>query len=224
MKIKALPKAERPVEKAMGRGVSTLSNAELIAVLLGAGTPEKSAIGVAEELLSKDERGIAALADHTPEDFMSVKGIGAFKAARIVAAIELGKRIATAPNEKLFITGTDDVVRLFMERLRYEKREHFEALLLNSKGMIISSETISVGELNSAPVHPREVFKNAVRKSAAGIVFVHNHPSGDSSPSKEDIAVTRELVQCGKLLKINVLDHIIIGDGSFTSLRSMGEI
>ena len=128
-----------------------------------------------------------------------------------------------APNRQS-ISSSDDIARLFMEELRYARKEYFKSLLLSTKGDIISIEEISVGELSSTVVHPREVFTMAVRKSAAAVVFVHNHPSGDARPSDEDVETTQRLTDCGKLLGINVLDHIIIGDGLFSSMREMGYI
>lgn len=211
MKIKSLPKDERPVEKAMLAGVESLSNAELLAVILGSGTKEKSAIGLAE------------LADCTAQELTNICGIGQFKAARILASVELGKRIATRPRTRRMSAGdAEQVAALFMEDMRYSKRETFKALLLNAKGEIISIETVSVGELTSTLVHPREVFHQAVKKSAAAILFVHNHPSGDPTPSEEDIRTTKMLIDCGNLLRIKVVDHLVIGDGRYVSMQGMG--
>ena len=223
MKIKSMPEEERPVEKAVLAGVQTLSNAELLAVILGSGTKEKSAIGLAEDVLAKDAGGIAYLAECTIQELMKISGVGPFKAVRIMAAVELGKRIATRPRTKrLAVDDADKVADLFMEEMRYSKREIFKALLLNAKGEIISIETVSVGELTSTLVHPREVFHPAVKKSAAAILFVHNHPSGDPTQSAEDVKTTKMLVECGNLLRIKVVDHLIIGDGQYTSMQSLG--
>lgn len=222
MKIKALPRSERPVEKTITKGASSLSNSELLAILLGSGTREKSAIGLAEDIISKDKSGISHLAESSVQELMSINGVGQSKAARVVAAVELGKRISTAPRVKrMGVESSDDIARLFIEDMRYEKREIFKALLLNPRGEIISIETVSVGELTSTLVHPREVFSQAVKRSAAGIVFVHNHPSGNPEPSEEDIKTTERLVACGKLLGIVVIDHIIIGDGQYCSMQSL---
>lgn len=223
MKIKALPRSERPVEKTITKGAAALSNSELLAILLGSGTREKSAIGLAEDIISKDKSGISYLAESSVQELMSINGVGQSKAARVVAAVELGKRISTAPRVKrMGVESSDDIARLFIEDMRYEKREIFKALLLNPRGEIISIETVSVGELTSTLVHPREVFSQAVKRSAAGIVFVHNHPSGNPEPSEEDIKTTERLVACGKLLGIVVIDHIIIGDGQYCSMQSLG--
>ena len=222
MKIKSLPRDERPVEKSICKGASALSNSELLAILLGSGTRDKSAIGLAEDIISKDKAGISYLAESSVQELMSISGIGQSKAARIMAAVELGKRISTAPRVKrMGVESSDDIARMFIEDMRYEKREVFKALLLNPRGEIISIETVSVGELTSTLVHPREVFSQAVKKSAAGIVFVHNHPSGNPEPSQEDIKTTERLVACGKLLGIVVIDHIVIGDGRYCSMQSL---
>ena len=223
MKIKSLPQDERPVEKTMSQGVGTLSNSELLAVLLGTGTREKSAIGLAEDIIASDSRGISWLAESSAEELMRLNGVGRFKAARIMAAVELGKRISAAPSDRrIRVTSTEQIAKLFTEEMRYEKREIFKVLLLNPRGDIISAETVSVGELTSTLVHPREVFNQAVRRSAAGMVLIHNHPSGDPQPSQEDIDLTERLQACGKLLGINVVDHVIIGDGVYSSLYSLG--
>ena len=222
MKIKSLPRDERPVEKTLCKGASALSNSELLAILLGSGTRDKSAIGLAEDIISKDKSGISYLAESSVQELMSIRGIGQSKAARIMAAVELGKRISTTPRVKrMGVESSDDIARMFIEDMRYEKREVFKALLLNPRGEIISIETVSVGELTSTLVHPREVFSQAVKKSAAGIVFVHNHPSGNPEPSQEDIMTTERLMAWGKLLGMVVIDHIIIGDGRYCSMQSL---
>lgn len=219
MKIKMLPQEERPVEKAVFNGVASLSNTELLAVLLGSGTREKSAIGLAEDIISSDERGIAFLADCTADELMKVNGVGSMKAIRILSGIELGRRIASGPrSRRITIRQAEDVADIFMNELRYEKKEKFKAVLLNSKGEVLSIETISVGDLTTAPVHPREVFCRAVKKSAAAVIFVHNHPSGDPSPSDDDIQTTRRLIECGELLGIKVVDHVVVGDGEYRSI------
>lgn len=223
MKIKSLPQEERPVEKSISRGIASLSNSEIIAILIGSGSRSKSAIGLAEDIIGSSHGGICGLARSSVEDLMKLKGVGIFKAARIMAAVELGRRISTAPREKrISITSSEEIAKLFIEDMRYETREVFKALLLNPKGEILSAETVSIGELTSTPVHPREVFAMAIKRSAAAIVLVHNHPSGDPSPSEADLDVTARLVACGKIIGINVIDHIIIGDGQFSSLQSLG--
>ena len=225
MRIKHLPEDERPVEKSFSMGIESLSNGELLALLINSGTKGKSAMALAEEVLAKDEKGISYLRESSLEELLSINGIGKAKAARIMAAVELGKRIASKPTEKrVKIESDEDVAHIFMEDLRYKKKEIFKAVLLDSKGGVISIETGSIGKLTSTLVHPREVFNQAVKKSAAAMVFVHNHPSGDPTPSKEDFNTTDRLVACGDILGIKVVDHIVIGDGRYISIRSMGKI
>ncbi|MBQ9961318.1 MAG: DNA repair protein RadC [Firmicutes bacterium] len=223
MKIKLLPEEERPVEKCLSMGVESLSNSELLALLINTGTRDKSAMALATEVLAKDERGISYLKESSAEELMTIEGIGRAKATRIMAACELGKRISSRTvRQGDRIESDEDIAELFMEDMRYQKREVFKALLLDSKGGVISIETISVGELNSTLVHPREAFVPAVKKSAASVVFVHNHPSGDPTPSKEDYETTQRLMAVGNLLGIRVLDHLVIGDGRYISIRALG--
>lgn len=218
MKIKELPTEERPREKMVARGKESLSNSELLAILLRNGTKDKTAIHVAEEILSMENDGIRNLQDVSIEELSRIKGMGEAKCCQILAAVELGMRMSTMPKRsKRKVKNTEDVANIFMEEMRYYQKEFFNALLLNSKGEIISIENISIGDLNSSIVHPREAYKSAVKKSAASVIFVHNHPSGDPNPSKEDIHVTKRLREAAKLLGINFLDHIIIGDGAYIS-------
>lgn len=225
MNILELPASERPVEKVMSMGVGSLSNSELLAVILGSGAREKSAIHLAEEIISKNADGISYLAESSAEELMEVNGVGEKKAARILCAVELGKRISASSEKiRVSVSNNSDIANLFMESMRYEKKERVKALLLNAKGEIISTEEISVGGLNSSPIHPREAFSQAVRRAACAVIFVHNHPSGNPTPSDEDIMVTKRLKEAGSILGINVLDHIIIGNGKYTSLLELGLI
>ncbi len=225
MQIKFLPENERPVEKAMRQGIGILSNSELIALILHTGTRNKSAIGLGEDVLSSFSDGISGLGGCSMEDLLHIDGIGPSKACSLMAAVELGKRIASAmPKERTVIHGSEDVARLVMEEMRYLKKEHFRCVLVNAKGEIITVDDVSVGELSSTVIHPREVFQAAVRKSASAVIFIHNHPSGDPTPSREDIQTTERLIDAGRLLGIRVLDHVIIGNGRFESLGAMGLI
>lgn len=223
MRIKLLPEKERPVEKACNLGIARLSNSELIALIIHTGMKNKSAIGLSEDVLGTFPEGLKDLGGCNIDDLLEVNGIGKTKACAILAAIELGKRISACPaSDRRSIGSAEDVANIFMEELRYLRKEHFKTVLVNSKGEIISTDEVSVGELSSTVVHPREVFSQAIRKSAAAVIFVHNHPSGDPKPSDEDIKTTKRLMKGGDLLGIRVLDHIIIGDGDYTSLRGMG--
>lgn len=220
MIIKDLPREERPREKMISYGVSVLSNAELLGILIRTGIKNKSAVELANQVLSIESEGIRFLADCTPEEICKIPGIGLSKACQIIAAIELGKRIATKPVEKrISINNPESIANLFMEEMRYYKKEFFKVLLLNSKGEVISIEKTSIGDLSSTIVHPREIFSTPVRRSAAAVIFVHNHPSGNPIPSQEDIDVTNRLIEAGKILGIKVLDHIVIGDGIYVSFK-----
>ena len=220
MFIKELPLSERPREKMLGGGGPYLSNTELLAILIGTGTKNKSALRLAEDILSLNDSGILFLSECSPEELARIKGIGEAKACQILAGIELGRRIATKPRDKkVRINSPDTIVSLFMEEMRYYKKEIFNILLINTKGEIIGTEEISVGDLASTVIHPREVFLPAIRRSAAAVAFVHNHPSGDPAPSGDDVETTKKLVDAGKIIGIAVWDHIIIGDGKYISLK-----
>lgn len=220
--IKDLPAVERPRERLVRHGAGVLSNAELLAILLRVGTKEENAISLAHRIL-KQEQGLRFLVDSKVEQLASIKGVGQAKAAQIKAAIELGRRLST------FELGVDkpikcpqDVADLLMEDMRYLKQEHMKLVLLNTKCNLIAVEEISKGSLNASIVHPRELFNPAIRKSSASIIMVHNHPSGDPTPSSEDIAITTRIFEAGKLLGIELVDHIIIGDGKYISMKEKG--
>ncbi len=218
--IKDLPLNERPREKLLKYGVSSLSNAELIAVIIRTGHLEDNAIDLANRILSLDSSGIGYLSQVTVEELTKINGVGYCKAAQIVAAIELGKRISSrSADARLKVDSPIVIVELLMEEMRYLNKEHFKIVLLNTKNQIISIEEISIGNLNSSIVHPREVFNIAIKRSANSIILVHNHPSGDSTPSKEDISITHRLIDAGNIIGIKVLDHIIIGDNNYVSLK-----
>lgn len=225
MNIRQLPDEEKPREKLLREGKEKLSTAEILAILIRSGTKEKSAVEVAAELMTLENRGIAFLGECRPEEIMRVKGIGQAKACEILAAVELGKRIAAAPRQKRnIITSSSDIAGILMEKMRYYKKEHFVSILINAKGEIIEETEISIGDLCSSTTHPREVFVDAVRRSAGSVVFVHNHPSGDPSASDTDIKTTKRLIEAGRILGIPVLDHIIIGDGRYISMKAKGLI
>ncbi len=220
--IRDLPPEERPREKLIAHGSGALSNAELLAILIRTGNQDESAVQVATRILSGGG-GLRNLPDLSLEDLQQFKGIGPDKAVTIKAALELGCRLATAPRETSgSISNPRQAAELFMEELRYKKKEYFKILLLNTKNHVISREEISVGSLNASIVHPREIFNIPLRKSAASIILIHNHPSGDPSPSQEDLQVTSRLVDAGNILGITVRDHIVIGDGCYFSFREKG--
>ncbi|MCL4426106.1 MAG: DNA repair protein RadC [Firmicutes bacterium] len=225
LSIKDLPEADRPRERLFRFGPEALSNAELLALLLRTGNKGESALDLAHRLLSlaaKQGGGFRYLITASLEELSHIRGIGAAKASLIKAALEIGRRLAISTETKPVVKSPRDVGNLVMEKMRYLDREHFEVLLLDTKNQVLAMELISVGTLNSSVVHPREVFKVAIKRSAAGIVLVHNHPSGDPTPSRDDLEVSRRLVEAGRLLGIDVLDHVIIGDNRFLSFKEAG--
>lgn len=218
--IKELPEDERPREKLVHYGSGSLSNGELLAILIGSGTRNRSALTLANRILSMEGQGLSFLADCTPEELCKIEGIGKAKSCKLIAAIELGKRISHSVGGKKYSAGNpEEVAALYMEEMRHLKKEYFKVLFLNTKNEILSSENTSIGNLNSSIVHPREVFRNAIRKGAASIILIHNHPSGNPLPSRNDLDVTKRLQEAGQLLGIPVLDHLIIGDGVYVSLK-----
>ncbi|WP_432664228.1 DNA repair protein RadC [Wukongibacter baidiensis] len=218
--IKDMPENERPRERLVRYGSHTLSNSELLAILLRTGSKEKSALELASTVLSHDKKGIRFLANCTVEELREIKGIGESKACQIIAAVELGNRLSMSQLElKKTIKSPKDVIDIFINDMRFLEKEHFKVVFLNTKNEIIAFETISIGSLNASIVHPREVFNRAIKKSSAAVILLHNHPSGNPEPSKEDINITRRLIEAGKIIGIEVLDHIIIGDGDYFSLK-----
>lgn len=218
--IKELPITERPREKLYTHGPGALSNEELIAIIIRTGNKNDSAIDLARKILSKDNRGLVHLRDTTLQSLMETKGIGECKSAQILAAIELGKRINYKDAlDKVKITDPLTIANLYMDEMRYLQKEHFRILLLDTKNQIIVTEEISVGTLNASIVHPRDVFKAAIKRNANSIILIHNHPSGDPTPSNEDINITNRLIDAGNLIGIKVLDHLIIGDNRYISFK-----
>ena len=218
--IKELPAVERPREKILGQGGKFLSNTELIALLIGSGTKGASAITLAGRVLEITEMGLASLKGVTPEELLSIKGIGEASASRIIAAAELGTRMAsetTYGRRRIF--EADDVFKMFGPEFSDEKQEIVTALLLNAKYEIIGRETISKGGIVTAHVEARDVFRPAIKRGATGLILVHNHPSGDPTPSESDLNVTTEIEKAGNLIGVKLIDHIIIGKGRYTSLR-----
>lgn len=208
-----------PREKILSSGIESLSNAELIALLLRTGTKDRNVLELAEDLLNADCDGIRFLKDASIEELCRIEGIGISKASLIKAAVELGVRISREVPHRYKVKNPWDLHNYYMESMRYLKQEVFKTVLLNTKNEIISDIDITVGTLNSSLVHPREVFKYAIKRSANRIILIHNHPSGNTEPSKEDIAITMRLKECGDIIGIEVIDHIIIGDGSYFSFK-----
>lgn len=220
--IQDLPKYERPREKLLTLGPKALSNSELLAVLIASGSQDESAISLASRILALENGSISKLSNYEPEEFMALKGIGIAKASTLVAAMEFGRRIATAPVEdKVQIDNPDVLAKLFMEDMKFLNQEIVRIALLDLHGRLMCRLTVSMGSINEAAAHPREIFAPAIKKGAAAIILAHNHPSGDPSPSDGDINSTRQIVASGRILGIKLLDHLIIGAGSYTSLCSM---
>jgi DNA repair protein RadC len=220
--LKDYPTEERPRERFIQHGPESLSIQELIAILLRTGTKEESVLQLAQKIIRHFD-GLRMLKNATLEELTSIKGVGKAKAVQLLASIELGRRIASFREEdKYVIRSPEDGANYVMEEMRFLSQEHFVCLFLNTKNQVLFQKTIFIGSLNSSIVHPREIFKEALKRSAASIICVHNHPSGDPTPSKEDIDVTRRLVECGKMMGIELLDHIIIGEKKYVSLKEKG--
>ncbi len=216
--MKDYPEESKPIERMLTMGVKALNNNELLAILINSGTRRKTALQLATEILSKKK--LWDLKEISPEELKMTSGIGDVKAARILAALELAKRIKDERiEESPYVSCPQDVVNLVMEDMRAYDREHFKSILLNTKNKVLGMETISIGSLNSSLAHPREIFKNAIKRSAASIILIHNHPSGDPEPSREDILLTKELLKVSEILKIKIFDHVIIGDGRYYSMK-----
>ncbi|MFC6649073.1 MULTISPECIES: RadC family protein [Paenibacillus] len=220
--LRDLPHEERPRERMMHYGAESLSQAELLAILLRTGAHRESAIHIAQRLLSH-AGGLRGLADLSIEELTTINGIGPAKAVQLKAGIELGRRMANSRlTEPVIIRSPQDAAEILTEQLRYLQKEHFICLFLNTKNHVIAQETLSMGSLNASIVHPREVFRAAMKCSSAAIICAHNHPSGDPTPSPEDISLTSRLMQAGEIVGIDVLDHLVIGDSSYVSLKEKG--
>ncbi|HJF22494.1 MULTISPECIES: RadC family protein [Mammaliicoccus] len=218
LKIKDLQQEDKPRERLKSYGADRLTNRELLAIIINSGSKQFSSIDCANQVL-KLVNQLRDLRHLTLPELLSVNGIGEKKALTILAVIELAKRMhSNTVLDKIEINEPQDVADYLMEKLRYLKQEHFVALLLNTKNQIIHEQSIFIGSLNMSIVHPRDLLREAVKHSAASIVIAHNHPSGDPTPSLEDIKTTKRLLYCCDLMGIDLLDHIIIGDGEFISL------
>lgn len=219
--MRELPPEERPREKLLRYGAARLESRDLLAILLGTGTRALSALSLADRLLARFgslEQVLAA----TVEELSQTPGVGFAKAAQIVAAAELGRRSCAERRSDAPVTCAEDVVAWVRPHMEGLEREEVWALLLDAKHRVKGVRVVAVGHLSGAPVHPREVFKEAIRCSSAAVVLAHNHPSGDPTPSPSDIALTKRLREAGELLGIPVLDHVVLGDGCHTSLKEQG--
>jgi DNA repair protein RadC len=220
--IRDFPQDERPRERFVQNGPQSLSNHELIAILLRTGTKDESVLQLSNRLLTHFE-GLRDLKAASLEEITSIKGIGPAKAIQILSAVELGRRVANLSfQDRYVIRSPEDGAKYVMNEMRFLSQEHFVCLYLNTKNQVLHKQTVFIGSLNASIVHPREVYKEALRRSAASIICLHNHPSGDPSPSREDIDVTKRLSECGKIIGIDLLDHLIIGENKFVSLKEKG--
>ncbi|MBI4744930.1 MAG: DNA repair protein RadC [Actinobacteria bacterium] len=222
MTIKELPLDIRPRERLLNSGALSLSDVELLAIILGSGTKNKTSLQLSQNILS-EFGSIGILSKATFSELSGIKGIGEAKAAAILASIELGKRLIIASKqkekEKIVISSPEDAVNILIPDMIYLDKEYFKAIILNTKNEIIKICDISIGSLNSSIVHPRELFKMAMKHNGASVIVAHNHPSGNSTPSPEDINLTKRLSKAGEILGIELIDHIILGKGNFVSLK-----
>jgi DNA repair protein RadC len=221
-RIADLLQSERPRERLAREGAKALRDAELLAIVLRTGIQGASAIQVADSLL-KETDGLAGLQQLPYETLCRRRGIGPAKAAQLMAAVEMGRRLArSSPLERDAVHSPEDVY----QRLKYEmqalEQEHLRVLLLDTRNRLLREVDVYIGSLNTSLVRIGEIFKDAIQRGAASMIVVHNHPSGDPTPSPEDVAVTRALVQAGRLLDIEVLDHVVVSRGGFTSLKARG--
>jgi DNA repair protein RadC len=221
--IREMPEDERPRERLLKYGPEALSNAELLAIILRTGTQKENIINLCSRIFS--EYSIKQLSQANISKLTEIHGIGNAKAAQIAAVFELARKLEGFSDEpRRKIRSPADVYSLLYPRMREQKRERLVALLLDTKNQVLREEVISIGSLNANIVHPREVFKAALMESCASVILSHNHPSGDPTPSREDIAVTEKLIEGGKLLGIDVLDHVVIGEGRYVSLKDEGYV
>jgi DNA repair protein RadC len=220
--IKDLPPGERPRERLARAGEGALSTTELLAIILRTGVGGESVLDMAKRLISRYD-GLAGLARASYAELCAEKGLGKAKTAQLKAALELGRRmLLVAPEDRFAVRSPADVAQLLMAEMSHLVQEHFRVLYLDTRNQLLGSETVYVGSLNASHIRVGEVFRDAVKRNCAAIIVVHNHPSGDPTPSPEDVEVTRQLVAAGNLLDIEVLDHLVIGQQRFVSLRERG--
>ena len=220
--IRDVHEADRPRERLIRQGAESLSNQELIAFLLRTGTKQESVLHLANRVLTYFEQ-LHELKTATIEEMTAVKGIGEAKGVQLLAAIELGRRLAQQKTDRKFtVRSPKDAATFLMADMTSLNQENFVVLFMNVKNQVLHRQTIFIGSLNASIVHPREIFREAVKRSAASIICAHNHPSGNPSPSPEDIEVTKRLQEAGKIMGIELLDHVIIGDHQFISLKEKG--
>ncbi len=221
-KIKDLPTNERPRERLIKFGADVLNNSELLAIILRTGSKSENAVNLCNRVITCGG-GIDGLLNLSFNELKAIKGVGEAKATQILALAEISKRFNSFESgRELKVTCPKDVAEYIIPQMKSLKKEYFKLIMLNTKNIVISLKDISMGSLNSSIVHPREVFLEAIKNSSSSVILCHNHPSGDPTPSKEDIDITNRLKECGKLLGIEVLDHIIVGDINYISFKEKG--
>lgn len=219
MKVKDLSIDERPREKAMQYGIEMLSNRELIALLLRSGTKTQSALEIADEVIQLTS-SLGEIANLSMSELMGIKGIKCAKGLELLAAFELGKRIAfDKVLHKKQIEQPEDIMEWLNQEIGYVQQEHFVVMFLNQRNQIVNYKTLFIGTLTNASVHPREIFKEAMKQGCAKIICAHNHPSGDPNPSKADIELTRIIQQVGEMVAIPLVDHLVVAHNTYVSLR-----
>jgi len=222
--IRDLPTDERPRERLERFGPGSLGTPELLAIILRVGNARVSALQLAQQLIVHCE-GLRGVAAASVQELSEIPGIGLAKACQLKAAFELGKRLAvSSESPRPIISSPLDAVNLVMEEMRYYPEEHFKTFFLDTRHQVLGFEETTKGTLNASVVHPREVFKPAIARMASAVLMAHNHPSGDPTPSKEDLALTARLIQTGEVIGIPVIDHLIIGDGRYVSMKDKGII
>lgn len=222
LRINELPASERPRERLMESGPASLSNSELLAIILRTGTAAENVLGLASRVLTRFG-GLTGLARASFGELCAEKGVGQAKAAQLKAALELGQRLSsTQPEERAVVRTPQDVANLLMAEMGFLDQEQLRVVLLTSKNQVISISEVYKGNVNTSLIRPSELFREAVRENCPAIIVVHNHPSGDPDPSPEDIAVTKQIVAAGRVLDIEVLDHMIIGGKRYVSLKERG--
>lgn len=220
--IRDMAEQDRPRERLRQVGPGAVSTAELLAIVLRTGTGGENVLRLAERLLA-EFGSLPGLSRASISELMNVKGVGEAKASEVKAAIELGRRLmASAPEERPVVSSPADAANLLMSEMMFLEQEHLRLILLDTRNRVLQTPTIYVGSLNTSVVRIGELFRAALKANAAAMIVAHNHPSGDPSPSPEDIRVTRQLVEAGKLMDVDVLDHIVIGHQRFVSLKERG--
>lgn len=221
--MKELPIEERPYEKLEKYGPKALTDAELLAIIIRTGSRGEASTITASRILEIDRRGLAAIHMLDAKQLMTINGIGRVKSLQLKALAEIAKRLSKSTSiEKLCIDSPFSIANIYMEEMRYHEREHFKVIFLNTKNAIIGDKDISIGTVNASLVDPREIFKMALSYKAVHLILMHNHPSGNPTPSQSDIEVTKRMVKAGNVLGMDILDHIIIGDGNYISLKEQG--